>query len=56
MEGLVVRHRKDLGARKHLRVEYQRPGYIIPAPDAPWLECLILDVSQSGICLRSARW
>jgi hypothetical protein len=46
-----VRHRKDLGARKHLRIEYQRPSYIIPAPDAPWLECFILDVSESGICL-----
>jgi hypothetical protein len=47
-----VRHRKDLGARKHERVEYRKPGFIIPAPDAPWLECFILDVSQSGICLE----
>jgi hypothetical protein len=23
-----------------------------PAADAPWLECFILDVSQSGICLE----
>jgi hypothetical protein len=47
-----VRHRKDLGARRHQRVEYRRAGFIIPAPDAPWLECFILDVSQSGICLE----
>jgi hypothetical protein len=46
-----VRHRKDLGARKHERIEYQRPGYIIPAPDAPWIECFVLDVSVSGVCL-----
>jgi hypothetical protein len=48
---MVVRHRKDLGARRHERVEYRRAGFIIPAPDAPWLECFILDVSESGICL-----
>jgi hypothetical protein len=47
-----VRHRKDLGARKHERIEYRRAGFIIPAPDAPWLECFILDVSESGICLE----
>jgi hypothetical protein len=47
-----VRHRKDLGARKHERVEYRKPGFIIPAPEAPWIECFILDVSQSGICLE----
>jgi len=47
-----VRHRKDLGARRHERVEYRRPGFIIPARDAPWLECFILDVSDSGICIE----
>lgn len=47
-----MRHRKDLGARKHERIEYRRVGFIIPAPDAPWLEGFILDVSESGICLE----
>jgi hypothetical protein len=47
-----VRHRKDLGARRHERVDYQKSGYIIPAPDAPWIECFIVDVSESGICLE----
>jgi hypothetical protein len=49
---MVVRHRKDLGARKHERVQYRKPGFIIAAPEAPWIECFILDVSQSGICLE----
>jgi hypothetical protein len=49
---MVVRHRKDLGARKDERIEYRRAGFIIPAPDAPWLECFILDVSDGGICLE----
>jgi hypothetical protein len=30
-----VRHRKDVGDRKHERIEYRRPGFIIPKPDAP---------------------
>jgi hypothetical protein len=47
----VVRHRKDLGARRHERIEYRRPGFIIPAPDAPWIECFIVDISESGLCL-----
>lgn len=47
-----MRHRKDLGERKHERIDYGRPGFIIPAPDAPWLECFILDVSDSGLCLE----
>jgi hypothetical protein len=46
-----VRHRKELGARKNERIDYRRAGYLIPAPDAPWLECFILDVSGGGICL-----
>jgi hypothetical protein len=48
---MVVRHPKDLGARKHERIEYRRAGYIIPAPDAPWIECFVVDVSESGLCL-----
>jgi hypothetical protein len=48
---LMGRHRKDLGERKHERIEYRRPGFIIPAPDAPWIECFIVDISESGVCL-----
>jgi hypothetical protein len=40
-----------LGARKHFRVELYKPGFLIPAPDAPWIECLIVDVSDNGVCL-----
>ena len=47
----MVRHQKDLGERKYERINYQRQGFIVPAPDAPWLECFILDVSNDGICL-----
>lgn len=47
----MARHRKDLGDRKHHRVEVRRPGFVIPAPDAPWIECFIVDISESGVCL-----
>src|SRR5260370_28736552 len=47
----MARHRKDLGARKRVRVDLYRPGFLIPAPDAPWIECLIIDVSDNGACL-----
>jgi hypothetical protein len=48
----MARHRKDLGARKHIRVDLQKPGFLIPAPDAPWIECLIVDVSDAGVSLN----
>jgi len=47
----MARHRKDLGARKHVRVNLHKPGFLIPAPDAPWIECTIVDVSEKGVCL-----
>jgi hypothetical protein len=47
----MARHRKDLGARKNVRVELRTTGFLIPAPAAPWIECLIVDVSDSGACL-----
>lgn len=47
----MARHRKDLGARRHVRVDLYQPGFLIPAPDAPWIECVIVDVSDDGVCL-----
>lgn len=44
-----MRHRKDLGDRKQPRVELRRSGFIIPSPDAPWVECTICDVSDGGL-------
>ena len=48
----MARHRKDLGARKHVRVELHKPEHLIPAPEAAWIECQILDVSDRGACLQ----
>ena len=43
--------RKDLGARKHVRIDLHQTGFLIPAPDAPWIECMIVEVSDDGVCL-----
>jgi hypothetical protein len=48
----MARHRGDLGARKkNVRVDLYKQGFLIPTPDAPWIECLIVDVSDEGACL-----
>jgi hypothetical protein len=48
----MKRHRKDdLGARRHVRINLHKPGFLIPAPDAPWIECTVVDVSEKGVCL-----
>ena len=50
--GNHARHRKDLGARKRVRVDLYKPGFLIPAPEAPWIAGLIVDVSDRGVCLE----
>jgi len=47
----MARHRKDLGARKPVRVDLYKQGFLIPAPEAPWIECVIFEVSDEGVCL-----
>ena len=48
----MPRHRGDLGARKAVRIDLRTQGFLIPAPDAPWIECTIIDVSDGGVCLE----
>jgi len=47
----MARDRKDLGARKFVRIDLRKRGFLIPAPDAPWIECYIHDISENGACL-----
>lgn len=47
----MARDRKNLGARRHTRVNLHKPGFVIPAPDAPWIECIITEVSEKGVSL-----
>jgi hypothetical protein len=39
-------------ARKKVRVDLQQPGFLIPQPDAPWIECTIIEVSDEGVSLE----
>jgi len=48
----MTRDRKDLGARKHARVDLRKPGFLIPAPDEPWIERHVIDISENGACLE----
>jgi hypothetical protein len=48
----MARHRKDLGTRKQVRVDLRKQGFLIPAPEAPWIECVIVEVSDDGACLE----
>ena len=47
----MARQRGDRGGRKDIRVDLYKQGFLIPAPEAPWIECLIVDVSDNGACL-----
>jgi hypothetical protein len=47
----MARKTTDLGARKSVRIDLYTPGFLIPTPDAPWIECTIIDVSEQGVCL-----
>ena len=44
-------HRKTRAGNK-VRVDLQRPGFLIPAPEAAWIECVIVEVSDEGVCLE----
>src|SRR3982074_3162249 len=46
-----MRHRNDLRGRNNEPINYHRPGFLIPEPDAAWIECFILDLSEAGIRL-----
>ena len=47
----MARHRNDVGTRKPVRVDLFKPGFLIPAPDAAWIECVITEVTDEGVCL-----
>jgi hypothetical protein len=41
-----------IGNRKHRRIDLRKPGFLILQPDGPWVQCLITDISQSGVCIE----
>lgn len=47
---MARRHKPE--ARRKVRVDLQQPGFLIPEPDAPWIECTIIEVSDEGVSLE----
>ncbi|MGB6081421.1 MAG: PilZ domain-containing protein [Xanthobacteraceae bacterium] len=43
-----MRKSKEYGGRKHERVDLRRPAFVALAPNGPWLECTLLDISEGG--------
>ena len=44
--------RQELGDRRHNRIVLRRPAFIFTEPGAPWIECVVVDVSESGLCIN----
>jgi hypothetical protein len=47
----MAKHRKPRNQKK-VRVDLQQTGFLIPAPDAPWIECTIFEISDEGVGLE----
>jgi hypothetical protein len=47
-----VKKERELGRRKCHRIDFDRSAFIILEPDAPWIECSIVDISETGVRLR----
>jgi hypothetical protein len=47
----MTKQRTERGTRRSARVDLYAAGFLIPAPDAPWIACTIVDVSEHGVCL-----
>ena len=48
----MAKQRIERGTRKSARIDLHTQGFLIPAPDAPWIDCKIVDVSDKGVCLE----
>lgn len=43
---------KEYGGRKHDRIDFRRPAFVVLEPDGPWLDCRIVDISVGGACIE----
>jgi len=48
---LPMKRNSEYGGRKHERVDLRRPVFVVLAPDGPWFDCMMLDISEGGACL-----
>lgn len=42
----------ELGKRKTERIELRKPGFVVLEPNGAWFECLVLDISEGGVCVE----
>ncbi len=47
----MTKQHTERGTRRSARIDLHTSGFLIPAPDAPWIACTIVDVSEHGVCL-----
>lgn len=43
-----MRKTKEYCSRRHERVDLMRPAAVALTPDGPWLDCMLLDISEGG--------
>jgi hypothetical protein len=41
--------------RRHERIDFRRTCFIFTEPDAPWIECAVTDISETGLCIDVGR-
>jgi hypothetical protein len=51
-EFAAVKNKKDLGNRKHVRVNMQKSASVILEPNGLEFECTVLDISEGGVRLN----
>ena len=39
------------GARRHERIDFRKPAFVVMEPNGPWFECWVVDISTGGACL-----
>ena len=47
-----MRKSREYGGRKHERIDFRRPAFVVLQPGGPWLECMLLDISEGGARLE----
>jgi hypothetical protein len=49
---ISMRKPRYQGGRKHERIDFRRPAFVVFEPEGPWHECMILDISEGGARLE----
>ena len=47
-----MRKQKESGTRRHERIGFRKPAFLIMEPNGPWFECWVVDISDGGVCIE----